>query len=170
MSVKASNGYPFTTRKQIIDRIASEPGFVVECVRLIDGKWMASHRARSAAVLAKIAAGNVSAEDLAEAVALVTPYARTISRILRERQISEGHSELMGVAAVFGVVRPSSAYAIPTATPAETEAARPPAVDAAAATEAPAAQRPRRGRPLGSKNKKPRSDSKRQPTKRHRRS
>lgn len=150
-----SNGYPFTTRNQVIGRIASEPGFVIECVRLVDERrgWMASHRPRATHLVARLAKGDPSVEDLAEAVALVTPYARTIARVLRDRQIAEGHPELFARAAVFGLVRSSPAPMVA----AEAVVAPVPVVNIPATAEAPVVKK-KRGRPPGAKNK-PRSES-----------
>lgn len=155
MSVKASNGYPFTTRKQVIDRIASEPAFVVECVHLIDGKWMASHKTRALKVVAKLAAGNLSPEEHAEAMTLVMSYTRTISRILRERDLA-ARPELAAQAAVFGVVHPA-------ATETRQVEATTKASAATSTAEATVVMKRRPGRPKGSKNKpKPDSAPKRQ--------
>lgn len=146
-----SNGYPFTSRKQVAHRIASEPAFAVEAVRLVDERngWMASHRPRAARLVARLADGAPTAEDLVEAIALVTPYARTLSRILRERQIAEGSPELVAQAAVFGVLRSAT-----TQTKAITAPGAPAPVVDTTATEAPATPVKRRpGRPKGSRNR-----------------
>jgi hypothetical protein len=142
----SSNGYIFTSRKQVLARIASEPSYAVEAVRLIDERngWMASHRSRASKLVARLAAGSRSAEDLAEAVALAVPYARTLSRLAREKEIA-ARPELMGVAALFGVVRPVVQAEVATAPVAL-------APVATASTE-PASVPKRRGRPKGSRNK-----------------
>lgn len=153
----ASNGYPFITRNEVATRIASEPAFAVEAVRLIDERhgWMASHRPRASRLVARLAAGAPTAEDVAEAIALTMPYARTIARVLREKEMAE-RPELMGVAAVFGVVCPA---AVPTERTTPVEAAPAPVVDKLEPTGAPVAPPKRRpGRPKGSKNRKPRSE------------
>lgn len=141
----SSNGYPFMSKRTVTEKITSEPAFVIECVRLIDGKWMASHKTRASKVVAKIAADNLSAEDLAEAAALIAPYARTISRILRERQIAEGSPELVAKAAVFGVARPAV----------QTEVTTAPVAFAPVVTTStePASVPKKRGRPKGVRNK-----------------
>lgn len=155
----STNGYLFTTRKQVLARLtpSSEPEFLISAVRLIAERngWMASHRSRAAKLIAKLAEGAASTSDLAEAAELMKPYARTISRILREREIAEGSSELVAKAAVFGVVPTSPTSAISTGT-----ASTPASVAAATAAEVPTVPTKRRpGRPKGSKNKKPRSES-----------
>lgn len=141
----SNNGYPFISRKQVAERLASEPAFVIECMLLLDGKWMASHKVRAGKVLAKIAAGNLSPEDLAEAVALVVPYARTISRVLREKEMAE-RPELAMQAAVFGIVRPTTAQADVATAPVAL------APVATASTE-PVSVPKKRGRPKGSKSR-----------------
>lgn len=144
-----SNGYPFVTKNEIAKRIASEPAFATECVCLVDERrgWMASHRARAARLVARIAVGDLSPDDLVEAIALARPYSRTISRILRERQVAEGAPELVAQAAVFGIVRSGPAPSVASA-----DAAPVPAVDTTA-PEASTATPKRRGRPKGSKNR-----------------
>lgn len=154
----SNNGYPFISRKQVVERLASEPAFVIECVRLIDAKWMASHKTRASKVIAKIAAGNLSPEDLVEAISLISPYARTISRMLRERDLA-ARPELAAQAAVFGVVRPTTVQA---------DIATAPVALAPVATTStePVSVPKKRGRPKGSRNK-PKEES---PPKRRRRS
>lgn len=140
----SNNGYPFISRKQVVERLVSDPAFVIESMRLIDGKWMASHKTRASKVIAKIATGNLSPEDLVEAISLISPYARTISRMLREREMAE-RPDLMGVAAMFGVVRPAVQAEVATAPVAL-------APVAPASTE-PASVPRKRGRPKGSKDR-----------------
>jgi hypothetical protein len=155
----SSNGYPFVTKNEVAKRIASEPTFVIECIKILDGKWMASHKVRAGKLVARVAEGDLSPEDLVEAIALVMPYARTLSRILRDRQIAEGSPELLGQALVFGVLRPAS----------DVDTARAEAAPTPPVVETPVVAPKRRGRPPGSKNKKPRSEPE-QPSKRPRRS
>ena len=148
-----SNGYPFkATRKFVLATIAAHDfEFIVSVIRLIDERrgWMASHKTRASKIIAKIAAGNLSAEDLAEAAALVARYARTISRILREKEIAE-RPELAVQAAVFGVLHPTASL---TETSVATEAAPAPAVDATATEVLAAPPKRRPGRPKGSRNR-----------------
>ncbi|MBX3231997.1 MAG: hypothetical protein KIT84_20225 [Labilithrix sp.] len=156
----SSNGYPFTSRRKVVERITSEPAFALACIRLVDERrgWMASHRVRAGKVLAKIIAGDLSPSDLAEVISLISPYARTVSRILREREIAEGAPELAAKAAVFGVLRPASA-APDTREVVQPSVASPSVADTPAAVEVPVVAPKRRGRSPGSKNKKPRSES-----------
>ncbi len=143
----SSNGYPFVTKNEVSQRIASEPAFALECVRLVDERrgWMASHKARAAKLAAKIADGNLSPEDFAEAVALAVPYARTVSRVLREKEMAES-PQLAVQAAVFGVVRPTTVQT-------ETSAASVALAPVATASTEPVSVPRKRGRPKGSKNK-----------------
>lgn len=142
-----SNGYPFISKRAVTERIASESAFALECVRLVDERrgWMASHKTRASKVVAKIAAGNLSPEDLAEAISLISPYARTISRVLREKEMAE-RPELAAQAVVFGVVRPTTT---------QVEVATVPVALAPVATTntEPVSVPKRRGRPKGSRNK-----------------
>lgn len=45
----SNNGYPFISRKQVAERLASEPAFVIECMLLLDGKWMIEDLLRAVA-------------------------------------------------------------------------------------------------------------------------
>lgn len=134
-----SNGYPFMSKRAVAEKITSEPAFALECVRLVDERrgWMASHKVRAGKVLAKIAAGDLSPADLAEAISLISPYARTVSRVLRERDMAE-RPELAAQAVVFGVVRPTTTQAEVATAPVGTE---------------PVSVPKKRGRPKGSKNR-----------------
>lgn len=142
-----SNGYPFMSRRAVTEKIISEPAFALECVRLVDERrgWMASHKSRASKVVARIAAGNLSAEDLAEVAAIIAPYARTISRVLREKEMAE-RPELTVQAAVFGIVRPTTVQK-------EASAEATTLAPVATASTEPVSVPRKRGRPKGSKNK-----------------
>lgn len=137
-----SNGYPFMSRRAVAEKITSEPSFALECVRLVDERqgWMASHKVRAGKVLARIAAGELSPSDLAEAISLISPHARTVSHILREREMAE-RPELAAQAVVFGVVLPTTVQPDATTMPVATTSTEPVSVPR------------KRGRPKGSKNK-----------------
>ena len=143
-----SNGYIFTTRRQILARV-SEPAFAVECVRILDAgvRWMASHRARAAKLMARLAAGPPTAADYAEASALAGRYGKTLARVFRERELV-ARPDLAAQAAVFGVARSQTEPVLAGATVAPREAV---SADGPDPPVAPAAPK-KRGRPKGSKN------------------
>lgn len=144
----SSNGYPFTSRRQILERIAAEPPFAHECVSIIEERkgWMASHRARASKLVARMAAGAPTAADYAEALELAARYGKTLARVFRERKLA-ARPELGTQAAVFGVVGPPTQAATPTETVASSP--EPVSEDTADVPIAPE----KRGRPKGSKNK-----------------
>jgi hypothetical protein len=99
------NGYPLqSTRRSVLGRIAIEPAFAVECVRILDAgaRWMASHRSRAAKLMATLAAGAPTPTEYAEATELAARYGKTLARVFRERELA-ARPELGAQAAVFGV-------------------------------------------------------------------
>ncbi len=162
----STNGYPFLSKRQILERIASDPSFVVECVAILEDRyqrrasgpgdsmgWMASHAAKASGLAAKIAAGDATEKERAEAGKLVVRYTKQLARVFRERDLA-ARPELGAQAAVFGLAPVQSAD-VPAAVsvaavPAPVEPLAPPA------EQVPAPKR--RGRPPGSKNKKPRDE------------
>jgi hypothetical protein len=153
-----ANGYPFLTRRQILERIDAEPSFATECVAILQDRherrsagnssmgWMASHAARATELATKIATGEATEKERAEAVQLVRRYSKQLARVFRERELA-ARPDLGTQAAVFGVA-PVGAQPV---TPAETAPPRTPTTR----EESPAPRK--RGRPKGSKNK-PKAD------------
>lgn len=157
------NGYPFLTRRQILEKIQADPEFVADCMGILQQRheargvgttsmgWMASHASKATALAAKVAAGEASDKELVEAAKLVARYSKQLARVFRERELA-ARPELGAQAAVFGIGGGREAQPAPaTPTPGAIE-------------EEPAPPK-RRGRPPGSKNKKP----KEQPATRRRR-
>ncbi len=169
----STNGYPFTTRRQVLERIASDPTFVVECVAILEDRyqrrasgpgesmgWMASHAAKASGLAAKIAAGEATEKERAEAAKLALRYAKQLARVFRDRDLA-ARPELDAQAAVFGLAPPGSPVRTATDHPAATSPTAPgdacvapvtPAVQAEAPSE-PVPAPKRRGRPKGSKNR-----------------
>jgi crotonobetainyl-CoA:carnitine CoA-transferase CaiB-like acyl-CoA transferase len=144
----SSNGYPFvSTRRWVMQRLGSEPAFALECVAILAERnaFMASHRVRAARLLARLAAGSPTTEDIEEVAKLASRYGKTLARILREREVLT--PEVAARAAVFGVVQPQS-----RATPAAEAVSSPGTASADGLADAPTATK-RRGRPKGSKNR-----------------
>jgi len=158
-----TNGYPFLSRKQVLERIASDPAFVVECVAILQDRyarraalageaagWTASHVSRAIALAAKLASGGASEKERTEAAKLASGYTKQLARVYRERELA-ARPELAGQAAVFGIGPASTS---PRTAPETPHAASPVAPGTATAPDVPPAPRKRRaGRPKGSKNK-----------------
>jgi hypothetical protein len=180
--MSSTNGYPFASRRMVIARIASDPAFAIDCVKMLDARraWMASHRPAAAKLVARLDAGPANAELACEAARLVGRYSKTLARILRERDLAE-RPELTTVGAVFGVARvaaPVTPAGLPVAVapavvPPE---AAPVVVPNAPPSEPPPSEEPgsepapppkRRGRPKGSRNR-PRTADEPKPTRRRR--
>jgi hypothetical protein len=147
------NGYPFTTRLQILERIESDPAFAAECVAILQVRyerrdtgglsmgWMASHAVKATALAARLVSGEATEKDRAEASKLAVRYSKQLARVFRERELAS-RPELGAQAAVFGVggvVREAEPAPNSPPPPAET-------TDPTPATK-------KRGRPKGSKNK-----------------
>jgi hypothetical protein len=146
------NAYPFTTRRQIVERIESEPSFAGECIAILQDRhdrraagagesmgWMASHASMATKLAAKLAAGEATEKDRAEAAELAGRYSKQLARVFRERELA-ARPELGAQAAVFGVGGGGDDQPAPaTRTPGKSE-------------EHPAPAK-KRGRPKGSKNR-----------------
>jgi hypothetical protein len=164
----SSNGYPFLSRRQIRERIASEPAFVVQCFAILKERyerraaltgesagWMASHASRATTLAMKLVVGNATEKERAEAALLVAHYSKQLARVLRDREIA-ARPEVMAHAAVFGVapVRVVVAPAIEAAAPVEPlEAPRAAPVSHAEPPSEPPPPPKKRGRPVGSRNR-----------------
>jgi hypothetical protein len=145
------NGYPFTTRRQILERVESDSAFAIECIAILQDRyehrgtrgpgmgWMASHAVKATALAAKLASGEVTEKDRAESSKLTGRYAKQLARAFRDRELV-ARPELGAQAAVFGVGDSDQAHAV-AATP------------SSAKTTEPLPARGKRGRPKGSKNK-----------------
>jgi hypothetical protein len=145
------NGYPFLSRRQILQRIDADPLFAVECVAILQERherrtrgastgsigWMASHTARAVKLAAKLASGEATEKDRAEARQLARRYTKQLARVLRERELAS-RPELVAQAAVFGIRGGDPS------TPDATSGSR--------SDEQPAPPK-KRGRPKGSRNK-----------------
>ncbi len=147
------NGYPFMTRRQILERLEADLAFAAECIAILQGRherrraggtesmgWMASHTSKATALAAKVAAGETSDKEMAEAAKLAGRYSKQLARAFRDRDLA-ARPELGAQAAVFGVGGGGGQQPVPATPPAGTSAESPPA-----ATK-------KRGRPKGSKNK-----------------
>jgi hypothetical protein len=146
------NAYPFTTRRQIVERVESDPSFAGECIAILQDRhdrraaaagesmgWMASHASTATKLAARLASGEATEKDRAEAAKLAGRYSKQLARVFRERELA-ARPELGAQAAVFGVGSGGEAQPTPgTRTPGKSE-------------EQPAPAK-RRGRPKGSKNK-----------------
>jgi hypothetical protein len=144
------NGYPFLSRRQILEKIAADSEFASDCIGILQDRyarraeggpgmgWMASHAATATKLAAKVAAGEATDKELVEAAKLASRYSKQLARAFRDRDLA-ARPELGAQAAVFGVGGSEDARPAPAALPPATGAEAPPAK--------------RRGRPKGSKNK-----------------
>ncbi len=169
-----TNGYPFTTRRQIVDRITVDPTFAIECVAILQAQhdarattpatagWMASHARAATELAARLAAGDPSAADLEAAQELAARYSKRLAAHFRARDLAE-RPELNAVAAVFGVgllAPPVMAASVASVVVAEPIVAPTIVAESALLNEpvtpvvvASPVTTKRRGRPVGSKNK-----------------
>jgi hypothetical protein len=150
-----SNGYPFLSRRQILERIEADPSFAAECFAILQDRherrgaggtesmgWMASHAARATALAAKLASGEAIEKERAEAAKLAGRYSKQLARAFRDRDLA-ARPELGAQAAVFGVGNGGGEHPA-RATP-------PPGTPSTSNEQARAPKR--RGRLKGSKNK-----------------
>jgi hypothetical protein len=144
------NGYPFMTRRQILEKIAADSEFASDCIGILQDRyarraeggpsmgWMASHAATATKLAAKVASGEASDKELVEVAKLASRYSKQLAAHFRSAEIA-ARPELGAQAAVFGVGSGGEARPAPAALPPATSAEPPPAK--------------RRGCPKGSKNK-----------------
>jgi hypothetical protein len=113
-SAKPSVGYPFVTKRQVIERLGRDPSFVRECIEILHRRylerdrvnspagWMSSHRKLGEELHARLTATDCSDADIARAAALAKRYAKQLTKVLRDEQIARD-PRLGLAAAVFGV-------------------------------------------------------------------
>jgi hypothetical protein len=143
----SNNSYPLITKKEILRRLGTDPGFVREAVGIIHqlylarcrkeierGGWMASQASTGTRLAEKFAVRKETPADVTQAATLLRYYARALAAHFRSRQLLENPA-LAEVAALFGVVpQPAglagagAPVAVPVPVPAEgaTPAAHPP--------------------------------------------
>jgi hypothetical protein len=139
------------TRRQILERIEAEPPFAAECVTILQGRherrdatvgegmgWMASHASKATALATKLASGEATDKERAEAAKLAGRYGKQLARAFRDRDLA-ARPELGAQAAVFGVGGGGEGQPAPATL--------------AAASDEPVSLAKRRGRPPGSRNK-----------------
>jgi hypothetical protein len=118
MSKKNSSparSYPFITKAQVAERIASDPDFALMAIVILADRtaarqpgskaqgFMSSHEVRGTALASKVAAGaSLDAEDLAKAAEIASHYTKQISASLRE-EAKASSPELVEVARLYGV-------------------------------------------------------------------
>ena len=115
--VRPSMGYPFVTRRQVLERLDRDPAFVRECIQILHRRyadrdrlpppagWMASHRKLGEEIFVRLASADCTPADVARGATLAKRYAKQLTRILRDERIAR-RPGLALAAAVFGV-RPS---------------------------------------------------------------
>ena len=113
-SSKPNLAYPFMSRKQVAERVASDPDFAQMAIVLlqdrttrrtdgVSGGFMSSHAKIGSALASKIDSGTeLNVEELAKATELASHYCKQIASHLRD-EAKRGDPKLVSVAAVFGV-------------------------------------------------------------------
>lgn len=117
----SSNNYPFLTKKQIKEQIATDDDFVVQCLTVMHSRqteheqtekttkdrnkrgWMSSHAVRGTELALKVESGEtLDEEELAKARTMVSSYSKQLASHFRQAKLAE-EPELRETAAVFGV-------------------------------------------------------------------
>jgi hypothetical protein len=115
----ANNNYPFMTKRQIAERIDSDPEFVKECVLVMQARqtqdeqevretkhknrrgWMSSHAVNGGKLADKLACGeDLSEEELGKAQGMVCRYTKQLAAHFRAQAI-EANPDLAETARVF---------------------------------------------------------------------
>lgn len=118
---QTSNGYPFMTKRQIKERIETDPDFAQDCLLVIyerqtddevaekDTKWlnkrgfMSSHAVHGTRIAEAILAGEwIEDEDRARITAMAVRYSKQLAAHFRKVALKE-NPELAAQAAKFGV-------------------------------------------------------------------
>jgi hypothetical protein len=86
------NAYPFTTRRQILERIEAEPSFATECIAILQERhdrrgaggnesmgWMASHASAATKLAARLASGEATEKDRLEAAKVASRYSKQLA-------------------------------------------------------------------------------------------
>lgn len=116
-----NNSYPFTTRRQIAEKIASDTDFALMCLVILHDRqtefeqatrstkdrngrgFMSSHAVHGTRMAQAVLSGAVlEAEDLQRAVEMVSHYTRQIAAHLRE-EAKQANPDMAAKAAVYGV-------------------------------------------------------------------
>jgi hypothetical protein len=101
--------YPFVTKRQILERLDNEPGYVVECLGVLAERhaqkspgmgFMSSHSATALKLVAKVADGELNDEETEQARSIVRRYTKQLAAHARAEQINS-NPELAKVAEVF---------------------------------------------------------------------
>lgn len=107
-----NNAFPFMTKKQVAEKIATDPDFAQMCIGILQLRtelkseggagFMASQREKGKELATKIVEGvQLSAEEVEQCVSLASKYTRQIALHLRE-DAKAGSPELAEKAAIFG--------------------------------------------------------------------
>jgi len=110
------NGYPFVTRRQVLERLDRDPEFVRACVAILHRRyldrailsppagWMSSHKKAGEGIHAKLASDASTAADIVTAAKIAKRYAKQLAKVFRDEQLAH-EPGLAVAAAVFGVRR-----------------------------------------------------------------
>jgi hypothetical protein len=91
------NGYPFVTRRQVLERLDRDPAFVRSCVEILHRRylerallpppagWMSSHKKAGEGIYAKLASDASTAADIVTAAKIAKRYAKQLAKVFRRR-------------------------------------------------------------------------------------
>lgn len=111
-----TNGYPFTTRRAVLERLDRDPAFVRTCVEILHRRyldrallpppagWMSSHKKAGEGIHARLASDAFTAADIVTAAKIAKRYAKQLAKVFRDEQLARDPG-LAVAAAVFGVRR-----------------------------------------------------------------
>ena len=116
-----NNSYPFTTRRQIAEKIASDSDFVLMCLVILHDRqtafeqatrstkdrngrgFMSSHAVWGTRLAEKVLAGEtLEPEEAARAMEIVSHYSKQIAAHLRE-EAKRANPDLAAIASCYGV-------------------------------------------------------------------
>src|SRR5208283_863772 len=110
-----SNRYPFTTKRAIIQRLAIDPQFVRDCMRLLysahqnranqsgPSGFSSSHRALGLRLCEYLAIESCTPDQIGDGAKLAAHYSAQLSRIFRAIELKSDPS-LKALGAIYGVV------------------------------------------------------------------
>jgi hypothetical protein len=163
-----TNRYPFVTKRQVLERLAQDPLFLVEMLGLLHDRTLArgdgasssgpcgfssSDRPKAARIYEATSLGQADDNIMVQALAVLRKYARQITVALRLKQLDNDKS-LRPAGFLFGIMRPSPiAPTTPTLTDQPPEAVATTTATTREGTEPEAPAPRKRGRPKGAKNR-----------------
>jgi len=176
--MSSTNGFPFLSKRAIADMIRTDRAYALDTFRVLlarteqhaaglqgAGGFMASHRPAARQLAAVLEERPLNDAEHAKLVAILVHYSRQLAAHFRAVDL-QARSELLSIASTFSAI-PAMTSEPSTMVAAGHDEVTASMAESPAAVDAPAPRR--RGRPPGSRSKKPRSEPE-QPKRRRRRS